>query len=96
MIPGILDQGRDRWHALGSCHTLSYMASTLSIRLQEQMFKDLRRVCKQQKRAASDVAREALRQYLVNTQLREARRKLRPYAQAKGLLTDDDFFKAIS
>lgn len=60
------------------------------------MFKELRRVCRQQKRAASDVAREALRQYLVTTQLRESRRKLRPHALAKGMLTDEDIFKAVS
>lgn len=75
---------------------MSVMANTLSFRLQPSMLKELRKVCKRQKRAASDVAREALRQYLVSTQLREARRKLRPYAQAKGFLTDDDFFKAVS
>lgn len=72
------------------------MSGMLSFRVQDQMLKALRRVCKDQNRAASDIAREALRQYLVNTQLRETRRKLRPYAQAKGLLTDEDFFKAIS
>jgi predicted transcriptional regulator len=75
---------------------MSDMSDTLSIRLKPEMAKELRKVCKQQRRPASDVAREALRQYLVTTQLREVRRKLRPYAQAKGFLTDEDFFKAVS
>lgn len=75
---------------------MSDMANTLSFRLQPSMLKELRKVCKKQKRAASDVAREALRQYLVTTQLREARRGLRPFARAEGFLTDEDFFKAVS
>lgn len=72
------------------------MSGSLSFRVHPSLLKELRKVCKRERRAASDVAREALRQYLTASQLRESRRRLRPFAQAKGFLTDEDFFRAVS
>jgi predicted transcriptional regulator len=75
---------------------MSDMSRSLSFRVHPTLLKELRRLCRRQNRAASDVAREALRRYLVTERLDEVRRKLRPHAKAAGLLTDEDFFKAIS
>jgi phosphoribosylanthranilate isomerase len=42
------------------------------------------------------VVRESLRRYLDLEQLREIREQLRPHAEAAGVLTDEDIFKAVS
>jgi predicted transcriptional regulator len=75
---------------------MSDMNETLSIRLPPELRRDLNRLCKRQRRPASDVAREALRRYIATEEFRALRRRLRPYAEAKGFLTDEDFFDAIS
>lgn len=72
------------------------MSDSLSFRIPLELRRELRRLCRQQKRAASDVAREALRRYLTAEELRLLRQKLRPYAEARGFLTDEDVFKAVS
>jgi len=51
---------------------------------------------RQLQRPTSELVRESLRRYLVQEELRLMREKLRPYAEARGYLTDDDVFKAVS
>jgi len=75
---------------------MSDMSDTLSIRLTDKLRRELRRLCKRENRPASDVARDALRRYLAAEELRRLREQLRPRAKARGLLTDEDVFKAIS
>jgi predicted transcriptional regulator len=75
---------------------MSYMRDSLSIRIDPSLRRELQRVCKREKRRASDVAREALRAYLAVRELRQLREKLRPRAEAAGFLTDEDVFKAVS
>jgi predicted transcriptional regulator len=75
---------------------MSYMSNMLSIRLTEKLRRELARLCKRQHRPASDVAREALRRYLAVEEVRQLRERLRPRAQAKGFVTDEDVFKAVS
>ncbi len=75
---------------------MSYMSNMLSIRLTEKLKRELARLCKRQHRPASEVAREALRRYLAVEEVRQLRERLRPRAQAKGFVTDEDVFKAVS
>jgi predicted transcriptional regulator len=75
---------------------MSDMSETVSFRIPPELRRELRRLCKAQKRPVSDVAREALRRYLAAEELRVLREKLRPYAEARGFLTDEDVFKAVS
>jgi predicted transcriptional regulator len=72
------------------------MSDVLSIRLTEELRRELDRLCKREKRPASEVAREALRRYLASEELRRLRERLRPYAEAQGVFTDEDMFKAVS
>ena len=74
---------------------MSYM-SVLTIRIPTELERKLQKLCKQQHRSASDVVRESLRRYVVAEQLREAREKMRPYAERAGFFTDEDVFKAVS
>jgi hypothetical protein len=47
-------------------------------------------------RSRSDIARDALRRRLGVLQFEEARRTIMPIAEARGYLTDEDVFRAVS
>lgn len=42
------------------------------------------------------VARDALRRQLAVLQFEEVRRQIMPFAEARGYLTDEDIFRAVS
>jgi predicted transcriptional regulator len=60
------------------------------------MARQLDRLAKRSGRSRSEVAREALRRQLAVLQFEEARRQILPFAEARGFLTDEDVFDAIS
>lgn len=70
--------------------------SNLTIRIPEELKQQLQKLCKQQNRVASDVVRDSLRRYIAAERFQTLRRKTLPFAEAQGLLTDEDVFKAIS
>jgi predicted transcriptional regulator len=72
------------------------MSDMISFRVTDKLRRQLDRLCRRENRAASEVAREALRRYLAAEELRQLRDRLRPYAEAQGFLTDEDVFKAVS
>ena len=70
--------------------------ATLSIRLDGDLDRLLGKVSRQAGRSRSAVAREALRRQLRLTQFESIRRRLMPFAEARGFLTDEDVFAKIS
>jgi len=60
------------------------------------MVRQLDRLAKRSGRSRSEVAREALRRQLAVLQFEEARRQILPFAEARGFLTGEDVFAAIS
>ena len=78
-----------------SCSTLSYM-TTLTIRLDPKLDAALRRFVERTGRGKSEFAREALRRQLAVARFEDIRRRLAPFAEARGWLTDEDVFKDIS
>jgi len=70
--------------------------SALTIRLDRQLERQLDRLAKQSGRSRSEIARDALRRQLTVLQFEQARRQVMPFAEARGYLTDEDVFKAIS
>ena len=70
--------------------------TTLTIRLSEALKTDLDEISREENRAVSDIVRESLRRYIAIEKFRSVRRKILPFAEAQGLLTDDDIFKALS
>ena len=70
--------------------------TAMTIRIPEKLRKELEKLCEEQDRSASDVVREALRRYVALERFRQLREKLRPYAEARGILTDEDVFKVVS
>ena len=70
--------------------------TTLTIRLDEKLERALERLAKTTGRTKSELAREALKRQIAVARFRELRRRTLPYAEAQGLLTDEDVFKALS
>lgn len=69
---------------------------SLTIRLDDKLERELNRLAKSQHKTKSEVARELMRRHILVRQLDDLREQLRPYAEAAGYLTDEDFFQAIS
>ena len=76
--------------------TLSQMQSVLTIRLDDDLDNLLEKVCARSGRNRSDVVRDALRRQLAVTAFDQLRSLTMPFAEAKGFLTDEDVFGAIS
>lgn len=76
--------------------TLSHMQSVLTIRLDDDLDNLLEKVCARSGRNRSDVVRDALRRQLAVTAFNQLRSLTMPFAEAKGFLTDEDVFGAIS
>ena len=68
----------------------------LTIRLDDDLERTLDEYCKESGRNRSDVVRDALRRQLELLRIDMMRKRLMPYAEAKGYLTDEDFFRDIS
>ena len=70
--------------------------TTLTIRLNEDLNKLLTKAARQSGKNRSEIAREALRRQLRISQFESLRRRMMPFAEARGYLTDEDVFRAIS
>lgn len=70
--------------------------STLTIRLDDKLERELARAAEQSGRTKSEIAREAVRRQLAVQGFRELRQQLTPYAEAAGWLTDEDVFRDVS
>jgi predicted transcriptional regulator len=70
--------------------------NTLTIRLDDDLDKMLTKAAKQSGKNRSEVAREALRRQLRVSQFDALRKKLMPFAEARGYLTDEDVFREVS
>ena len=72
------------------------MKGTLTIRLDAELERALDRVCSKTGRTRSDVAREALRRQLALLRFELLRRRVLPFAEARGYLTDEDVVRDVS
>lgn len=70
--------------------------TTLTIRLPDELRSELDRISRDENKAVSDIVRESLRRFVAVERFRAIRRKVLPFAEAQGLLTDDEVFKALS
>jgi predicted transcriptional regulator len=70
--------------------------ATLTIRLDKNLDSLLARASKKSGKNRSEIAREALRRQLRLEQFEEVRKRVMPFAEARGLLTDEDIFSRVS
>jgi predicted transcriptional regulator len=71
-------------------------SSALTIRIDPDLERQLNRLSKLSGRSHSEIVRDALRRQLAVIQFEQARRQVVPFAEARGYLTDEDVFRAIS
>ncbi|MDZ4198410.1 MAG: CopG family transcriptional regulator, partial [Kiritimatiellia bacterium] len=57
---------------------------------------DLKKISLQEHKAVSDIVRDSLRRHVAVRKFRSLRSKVLPFAEAQGLVTDEDVFKALS
>jgi predicted transcriptional regulator len=69
---------------------------TLTVRIPDKLRADLKTISRQQNKPVSDVVRDSVRRYVAIEKFRALRKKVLPFAEAQGLITDEDVFKAIS
>ena len=69
------------------------MKTTLTIRLDEELERWLEQLCRQTGRNRSAIVRDALRRQLSLLRFEHLRRRVLPYAEARGYLTDEDVFR---
>jgi predicted transcriptional regulator len=70
--------------------------STLTIRLDKDLENMLSKASKKTGKNRSEIAREALRRQLRISQFETIRKRVMPFAEARGFLTDDDVFSKVS
>jgi len=70
--------------------------TTLTIRLDGDLDKLLSKAARQSGKSRSEIAREALRRQLRISRFETLRRRIMPFAEARGYLTDEDVFRDVS
>jgi len=71
-------------------------SSALTIRLDRELERQLKRVSARTGRTRSELVRDALRRQLALVRFEEIRRRVAPFAEARGYLTDEDVFRVVS
>lgn len=70
--------------------------STVTIRMDADLKRQLNDMCEQTGRTRSDLIREALKRQIAIIRFRQIRNKVQPLAKARGYFTDEDVFRDIS
>ncbi len=71
------------------------MDRVLNIRVPEEVRTELMALSKEEHVPFSNLVRESLREFLAVRRFRRLRGKVLPFAEAQGLLTDEDVFKSL-
>ncbi len=71
-------------------------SAVLTIRLDPDLQRQLACLARRTGRSRSELAREALRRQLALTQFDDLRRRIMPFAEARGYLTDEDVFRDVT
>lgn len=72
------------------------MKSTVTVRLDEDLDRQLAEASEALGRSRSDIVRDALRRQLSALRFEKLREQVMPFAEARGYLIDDDVFDAVS
>ena len=72
------------------------MKNAVTIRLEPDLERLLDRLCRETGRTRSDLVRDALRRQLQILRFDTLRRRVLPFAEARGYLADEDILKVVS
>lgn len=67
------------------------MNSVLSVRMDEEVKQMLDTFAEKSKTGKNEIINKALRHYIYLQEVRNVRKELRPYAEAQGFRSEDDF-----
>jgi len=70
--------------------------STVTVRLDDDLDRELTEVSEALGQSRSELVREALRRQLSGLRFEELREQVMPFAEAHGYLTDEDVFEDVS
>ena len=71
------------------------MKKPLTIRLPDDLREALDKISKRDHVPLSDIVRDSVRRYVSIRRFRQLRDKVLPFAEAQGLLTDEDVFRKL-
>lgn len=72
------------------------MSQTMTVRIPDDLRKYLKEISKKEGIPISDLVRESLTKYVLLYRFRKLRNMALPFAEAQGILTDEDVYKIIS
>ncbi len=72
------------------------MKQTLTIRISDDLRKELKKISQEESIPVSDLVRDSLNRYIAIRKFRGIRNKILPFAESQGILTDEDVYKLIS
>jgi metal-responsive CopG/Arc/MetJ family transcriptional regulator len=72
------------------------MNQSISIRIPDDVRKNLKAISKKEGKPLSDLVRESLQKYITVYRFRQLRNMVLPFAESQGILTDEDAYKNIS
>jgi predicted CopG family antitoxin len=72
------------------------MNQTLTIRIPDNIREELQELSRNENKPVSDIVRESLKRYLAIYRFRRLKNMVLPFAEAQGILSDEDIFTMIS
>lgn len=72
------------------------MKQTMTIRISDELREELQEISKAEGKPVSDLVRESLQRYISVYRFRRLRNMVLPFAEAQGILTDEDVYRIIS
>lgn len=69
------------------------MSQTLTIRIPDNLKRELKKLSKTEQKPVSDLVRDSLKRYVAIHHFRQLRNMVLPFAEAEGILTDEAVFK---
>ena len=74
---------------------LLIMNQTITIRIPEDMQKELKAICESENKSVSELVRDSLKRYIAIHRFRQLRNTVLPFTEAQGIATDKDVFREI-
>ncbi len=71
------------------------MKKPITVRLPDDLREELQDMASLENIPVSDIVRESIRKYIRIHRFRRLRNRVLPFAEAQGLLTDDDIFREL-
>ncbi|OHD55096.1 MAG: hypothetical protein A2Y33_15820 [Spirochaetes bacterium GWF1_51_8] len=71
------------------------MSQSITIKIPEEWYEELKSISRKEGKPQSELVRESLKQYLSLQKFRDLRKKSLPFAEAEGILTDEDVFRIM-